>query len=617
MSDKVTIQPVSGDQVHAGEITFKPAYCPAVIDTATWDVERAKAFLRASFSFLGPVAMKVMDCTLTEQEASSDQVTLFPASIRTHNGFRFVLARFPDGQRALLAVGVGNSSSALLQQRFDGVHVETLPGSRGSEVWVSLIPATMDNIRNFVNNVAPSFGPRPMGATPRLGIGDRMTSLVFPGGFDALVSMKLPGNIIQNSIGRELLPMHKIVSSEPAPQTYLPGLGTLYTGHTGASIEGLWLEGTLWGIQLGADAAPWGADADHAPVKRSPGTEGMERAKQLLFCSRDYTFYTLDTSDLFDYRAAKLTGSDLQAAFEEIIPDSSVRMDILRRHTARFDAPSVSGSGGQNYQPTEEQVVRFAIKYWRGLDAVVQLNDYIAELRGGKGYDFEFSMDERPLDISALESVTPDEEVVFALRELNNRGIRVTHVAPNFGVEKGYDYRLPDGRSGLEQRSARMAAIAHQFDVTLDYHSGDDLARETRQGIARGTQGVLNYKISPILQTLYAQVLADLQPKKFRWWWDLTRKWTEQEAARGEKTAEHYLNDLAEREQAEGAKFQPRVDDHFFWNYCFAIVGAKDPKGQYLYREQFYDVSQAVFDETRKRTKDYCVQLAQDIGLSK
>ncbi len=615
MTEQVTIEPLSAQEVKAGQVTFRPAFSPAVLDTGTWNVAQAKAYLQGSAAFLGPTALKIMNGTLPAPEASSENLTLFPASIKQHNGFHYVLAQFSDGQRALLSVGVGNDSSEVLRGRFSGVHVEHLGQAPGSPVWVALIPATIDNIRYFVENVAPTMGPRAMGATPRLGVGDRMTRLVFPGAFDALADMKLPANIIQNSIGRELAPIHRLLSSDPPPQTYLPGLGTLYTGHTGSSIEGLWLEGVLWGIQLGAEAAPWGADADHAPVKRSAGSEGMDRAKELLACSRDYTFFTMDTSDLFDYQSAKLEGVDLQAAFERTIASASERKELLQTHTRVFDAPAIKGSTGRHYTPTEEQIMRFVVKYWQGLSAAQELNGYIATLRHGRGYDFEFSMDERPLDISALESVTPDEEVIFVLRELQNRGVRVTHVAPNFGVEKGHDYSLPDGRIGLEQRSGRMAAIARQFEVTLDYHSGDDLARETRQGIARGTGGILDYKISPILQTLYAQVLADLEPKRFRWWWDLTRKWTEQEAGRGEKTAEKYLKELAEREASEGTRFQPHVEDHFFWNYCFAVVGAKDKDGQWLYREQFYEVPTAVEQEIRKRTRDYNVQLAQDVGL--
>ena len=114
---------------------------------------------------------------------------------------------------------------------------------------------------------------------------------------------------------------------------------------------------------------------------------------------------------------------------------------------------------------------------------------------------------------------------------------------------------------------------------------------------------------------MYADVLADLDPKRFQWWWDITRQWAEREAARGEKAAQKYLKELAQRQAAEDARFQPRVDDHFFWNYCFAVVGARGDKGQYLYREMFYDVSKAVWDELRERTRDYCIQLAQDVGL--
>ena len=610
MGSKVDIKPISEDAVKAGDITFQPAHSPAVLDTATWNAPQARAILLANGEFLKTAARRVMDGTVSPGEAVCDALTIFPESLKAADGVSYVLARFRDGQRALLAFAGDRDKLQKLGGSFDGVVVESVDG-----VNVALIPADIDNIRCFVENIAVAFGPRPMGTTPRLGIGDRMTSYVFPSAFDTLDQLNLPCNIIQNSVGRELAPMAELLSSKPLQQTYLPGLGTLSMGHTGSSIEGLWLEGVLWGIQMGAGTVPWGADADHVPVKRSEGTEGMDRAKVLLDSSRDYTFFTMDTSDMFDYSALGLEGVALQQAFEALIPDAAKRKAIVARHTEAFEAPAVTGSGGYRYHPTEEQTIRFVIKYWHSIDAAGQLNEYIATLRGQRGYDFEFSMDERPLDISAVDSVTPDEEVIFVLRELAAQGIRCTHVAPNFGVEKGVDYRLPDGVQALQDRSARMAAIASKFGVTLDYHSGDDLSRATRQRIAEGTGGALDYKISPILQVLYAEVLADMDPERFRWWWDTTRRITEKEANRGEATAQKYLKELAEREAKDGTKFQPRVDDHFFWNYCFIVVGARDENGQPMHREVFYSLSSDVAEEIRKRSREYMIQLAQDVGL--
>jgi len=610
MVSQINIQPISDDKVRAGDVILRPAHSPAVLDTATWNMARAIALLQSSGSFLESITHRVIDGTLAPGEATAENLILFPDSLKADQGVSFILARFCDAQRAILAFSDDRSKLQELRTSFDGIHIESF-----ASVQVALIPADIDNVRYLVEHIATAFGPQSMGPTPRLGIGDRMTSFVFPGAFDALEQLSLPCNVVQNSVGRELAPVRGLLSSEPLPQTYLPGLGTLMVGHTGSSIEGLWLEGVLWGIQLGVSVAPWGADADHVPVKRSESSEGMDQAKVLLDSSRDYTFFTMDTSDLFDYSATKLEGATLQQAFEALIPNASQRKALVGRHTQPFDAPGLVGSGGYRYRPAEEQVMRFAVKYWHGIAATEELNQYIASIRDGRGYDFEFSMDERPLDISALESVTPDEEVIFVLRELESRGIRCTHVAPNFGVEKGVDYRLPDGRDGLQDRSARMAAIADRFGVILDYHSGDDLSRETRQRIAEGTGGVLDYKISPILQIIYSEVLADLDPERFRWWWDTTRDMVEREAARGEDVAEKYLKELAHRETDEGANFWPRVDDHFFWNYSFAVVGARDENGQQLHREMFYDVSSEVEQEVRTRTKDYIVQLAQDVGL--
>jgi len=68
---------------------------------------------------------------------------------------------------------------------------------------------------------------------------------------------------------------------------------------------------------------------------------------------------------------------------------------------------------------------------------------------------------------------------MFLMLELQRRGIPVTHIAPNFGVEKGLDYRGRDGLVGLEKRIRGLCDISRQFGLMLDCHSGDDLKSAT------------------------------------------------------------------------------------------------------------------------------------------
>ena len=141
------------------------------------------------------------------------------------------------------------------------------------------------------------------GSTPRLGIGTRMSTSVWPGIWEAMAEGKFAANAIQNSV-RELNLLEDVLAGRPPRSNYLYGFGTLAEGHTGSTFEGLWLAGVV--AALKSDTAPiYGADADHITVRREP--DGLERAKRVIDAARDYTFFTLDVSDVVDYAA---TGAD-------------------------------------------------------------------------------------------------------------------------------------------------------------------------------------------------------------------------------------------------------------------------------------------------------------------
>ncbi len=119
------------------------------------------------------------------------------------------------------------------------------------------------------------------------------------------------------------------------------------------------------------------------------------------------------------------------------------------------------------------------------------------------------------------------------LLEAQRRGIPLTHVAPNFGVEKGTDYRGADGLPGFEARARTLCRIAEEFGVMADFHSGDDLSAASRQAIGRATAGRNHFKVSPNLQLLFAEVLAEHHPRLFRRWWQDALAYASREAGDG------------------------------------------------------------------------------------
>lgn len=522
-------------------IDLDPAGNPAVLDTCTWDEPAAIRQCEAMEDFLMGCADAVGTASgegcLRSALAGTPGVA---SSAAIKDGAGYCIVGLPDGQRVFAAIGHETALSP-------GV-LAVLAGGR-----VGILPVNTDTVKWYVTYAAPQFAPRALGAKPRLGVGGRQTVTVWPGIIEAMRVIGGPAETIQNSAYRELAPMDVILSPPGEEVTYLPGHGSLNVGHTGSSIEGFWVAGVLSHIEHGA-SEPFGADLDHVPVK-SADAAGMARARHLIDCGRHYTFFTLDTSFLFDFAAADLP--------------------------SRYDV---------------------------AIDAAVEMFQYIERIKDGEPFDFEFSLDEGP-------EITEPRELSYVLEQLTRKGVRVTFIAPNVGFEKRVDYRKRDGLPALEARVNKMAAIAAEYGALLDFHSGSDKSSATYRAISRAAEGRLKLKVSGKLQLILAEVLADLEPAFFEEWWDYTLLSAKAEARAGSSVAAEYVKIVEDRRQAEGASFRRSPADRFFTDFSFGMVGAKDDAGGFLHRHRFYALSPAVQHEYTKRVTDYVVRLAEDLGL--
>jgi len=347
--------------------------------------------------------------------------------------------------------------------------------------------------------------------------------------------------------------MDMILSPPGDEVTYLPGHGSLSIGHTGSSIEGFWLAGVVGHIENGV-SEPYGADLDHIPVKTA-GPEGIARAKYLIDCGRHFTFFTLDTSALFDF-----SKSDLGE---------------------RYDA---------------------------AIDAAVELHHYIKQIKQGEAFDYEFSLDEGP-------EITEPAELRYCLERLTRAGVVVNFIAPNVGFEKRLDYRKPDGMPALEARVKEMAAIAAEYGALLDFHSGSDKSSLTYQTISKAAGGKIKLKVSGKLQLILSEVIADLDPEFFAEWWDYTLVSAKAEADSGSAVAAEYVKLIEDRRATEGASFRRLPQDRFFTDFSFGMVGAKDAHGAFMHRDRFYSLTPEVQAEYTKRVVAYVTKLAEDLGL--
>lgn len=530
-----------------GILEINPAKNPAVLDTGTWYPQQARAMIEG-----------LEDTYWRRLQEASERACPLPAipeftprdaSRAQHGGTTYFIAALPDRQHVL--VGVGEADDLLAADALARV------GSRDGK-YIVIYSTDASVLDRLFHLVEPNLGPQPLGAVPRLGIGCRMTAAVWPGAFQAMETCGFAANAIQNSV-REVNLLADLLAGRPPDSNYAFSFGTIESGYTGSSFEGLWLSGVIAALSYPARLR-YGADADHIQVKRGP--RGLAHAREVITAARYYTFFTLDVSDILDYQAlaAGVTNSSLEK------------------------------------------------KYGLAFDVLEQLGDHVQSLKNDRRFDLELSIDEHPPEIETVDCLTSAEELAYVLSEVRRRGLPVTHVAPNFGVEKGTDYRCPDGLTGLEQRIRALAPVADEYGVMLDFHSGDDLSAVTRRVIQRATQGRLHFKVSPMVQLLVAEVLSEYEPSLFVRWWDDAVAYARHEAAAGSSLAVDCL-----REWAEATDPAPSIHHNLFHHYGFRYVGQRDAQGQFCHRETFYDLPSEFYDACQARLADYLCMLAREL----
>jgi hypothetical protein len=336
-------------------------------------------------------------------------------------------------------------------------------------------------------------------------------------------------------------------------------------------------------------------------VKR--GAEGISRAKRVIDAARYYSFFTLDVSDILDHRAMTIgPNSTARTYLAENIPNPAQRKAAFTYHSEKRHI------AGQDCGLDKTEIERLVGKYWSALSAVEQLYKHIKILKSGIPFDLELSIDENPPEVSTFDCLTTEGELIFLILELKRREIPLTHIAPNFGIEKGLDYRGQDGLIGLEKRIRRLYDIAGECGVLLDCHSGDDLKSATRKVVGRATGGDVHFKVSPALQVIFAEALNDFDPKRFLFWWDNTLDYAHREAAAGSDFAADCL-----RQYETSGDPTPSPRHAVFHHYNFATVGRRDENGKFIHREKFYDLPPDFYRQYQDRIKLYLCEVANDV----
>ncbi len=532
-----------------GNVEIDPAVNPAVLDTVTWDPERAWRIL----SSVEVGHWHAVRRALAEGHSppGHGRCTVYRGSCSRQGRSLYSLVRLSDGQHVFVGIEAPDGPGTLEES------IQTM--SLNNNERLAAYAADSTSIRSYIRTMRPDKGPRAVGAVPRLGIGARMSTAVWPAIWRAMDEGRFWANAIQNSV-RELNLLEDVLAARPPRSNYLYGFGTLEEGHTGSTFEGLWTAGVIEALKT--DTHPvYGADADHITVRRGPG--GMQRAQRVIEAARDYTFFTLDVSDVVNYGTA---------------PAEAGRAEGIRD------------------------------KYREALDVVQELCSHIRRVKGYAPFDLELSIDECPPRTVAATCLTAEAELAFLIEALQQRGITITHVAPNVGIVKGEDYGDTGGLAEFEGRIRRLHDIARERGVILDFHSGDDLCPAVRQAIGRATRGWNHFKVSPSLQVIFGEVLHETHPDRFRPWWDDTLAYARREAAAGSDFAVRCLRQYEESEDSA-----PSPHHAVFHHYNFAAVGRRDANGQFTSRERFYGLPAEFYLAYHDRVRRFLCDVAADV----
>ena len=568
-----------------GNLEIDPRKNPAVLDTATWDPDSALATVSAvDESQWKSVARAVRE---DHRLCVDERCAVYAGSAAEYRASVFFLAGLADGQHVFVELGTEDKDNALGEP----IGAQSLKDGK----YLSMYPTDAVTVDRYVSLIRPDKGPRALGAVPRLGVGSRMTTAAWPGVWRAMNKCRFCANPIQNSV-REVNLLEDVLAGRPPRLNYMANFGRVEEGHTGSTFEGLWIAGVLEALK--AESSPeFGADADHITVRR--GDDNIDRAKRVIQAACHYTFFTLDVSDLLEYSAMNVTSEALaQDYIAKQIRRSKQQNEVVTYHTHRSGLDKAT-------------IGRLVGKYWSALDAVEQLSGHINAVRNGAAFDLELSIDETPAGIDAFTCLTSEIELTFLAGEIQRRRMPVTHIAPNFGIEKELDYRGADGLDGMEKRIRRLNNVSGELGIMLDCHSGDDLKPATRRAIGRATQGRIHFKVSPALQVIFAETMNDVVPERFRFWWDDALDYARREAAAGSDFATECL-----RQYETCDNQRPSPEHAVFRYYNFASVGKRDERGQFVHREKFYDLPADFYREYQRRICSYLCEVAADVGMS-
>jgi hypothetical protein len=160
-----------------GKLETNPVLSPGILDTATWDRAAAVAQIHAVDTDYWPNLSRAVQTGLRPPQR--EDLTAFAWSRAWRDGVGACLASLRDGQRVFFAFGADPQGATL-----GSGPLVVLPLPNGETL--AAYPTDAAVVDRFVRAFVPRAGPIALGRTPRLGVGTRMTTAVWPAIWDAM-----------------------------------------------------------------------------------------------------------------------------------------------------------------------------------------------------------------------------------------------------------------------------------------------------------------------------------------------------------------------------------------------------------------------------------------------
>ena len=151
------------------QFTCDPGSTPAVLETATWHKKNAIEQLKA----VSNLFFQKLQKSINKAEPLLEQPLIQPytASSAYDKAASWCIAELKDKQHVVLSVGLQDNMAFC-----DPFYRRQL----GDKQCLYVYEADARQIQNFIHHIKPDKAPKASGAIPKLGIGCRMSTSVWP-----------------------------------------------------------------------------------------------------------------------------------------------------------------------------------------------------------------------------------------------------------------------------------------------------------------------------------------------------------------------------------------------------------------------------------------------------